>query len=113
MSRKSRSKNAGLTVTIEAPTAEHVFIAGDFNGRDPTATPMRRLRNGRWIAVLDLVPGHHEYKFVIDGRWCCEDRGDPAFDGRPGHVSNAHGTMNISVVIPGGDGSRFEEFACL
>lgn len=113
MSRKANPKNGGVTVSIEAPTAERVCVAGDFNGWDPSATPMRRRRDGRWVAVLDLVPGHHEYKFVIDGRWCCVDHGDPAFDGRPGHVANAYGTMNISIVVPGGDASCFEELACL
>lgn len=108
MSRKANPKNGGLSLSIEAPTAERAFVAGDFNGWDPTATPMRRQRDGRWVAVLDLVPGPHEYKFVIDGRWCCADRGDPVFDGRPGHVPNAHGTMNIVVVMPGAEESKLE-----
>ncbi|MCG3123835.1 MAG: hypothetical protein GIKADHBN_02262 [Phycisphaerales bacterium] len=111
MSRKANPKPRGMTVSIEAPSAERVCVAGDFNGWNPTATPMRRQRDERWVAVLDLVPGLHEYKFVIDGRWCCADHGDSFFDGRPGHVPNAHGTMNLVVVIPGAEEFGFDGLA--
>jgi 1,4-alpha-glucan branching enzyme len=34
--------------------------------------------NGVWHAKLDLAPGRHLYKFVIDGAWCA----DPANENR-------------------------------
>lgn len=101
MSRKTHGKASWTTLFIEAPLAKRVCVASDFNGWDPAATPMKRQRDGRWAAVLDLTPGLHEYKFVVDGRWCCDDSGDSGFDGRPWHVPNIYGTMNIAVVVPG------------
>ncbi len=51
----------------EAPEAEHVSLAGDFNGWDPAATPMSRMPDGRWAVRLELHHGHHQYFFVVDG----------------------------------------------
>ena len=51
----------------DAPEAEHVFLVGDFNEWKPTANPMRRMPDGRWMASLELHHGHHEYLFVVDG----------------------------------------------
>ncbi len=101
MSRKSIEMADGVQVSIAAPDAARVHVAGNFNNWDPRATPMRRRRDGRWAAVLDLLPGSYEYKFIVDGRWCCADGRDSAFDGRPGHVRNTYGTMNIALRVPG------------
>ena len=52
-----------------APEAAHVFLVGEFNGWDPAATPMSRLKSGEFKVTLDLEPGHeYEYRFLIDGR---------------------------------------------
>lgn len=53
------------------PTAQSVSIAGDFNGWDPSATPLDRDPNGLWHVRVS-VPGIGllRYKFVLDGdRW--------------------------------------------
>jgi hypothetical protein len=57
------------TLVCQAPGAREVFVAGDFNGWQPRATPMVRHPDGRWTVTLPLRPGPHEYRFVIDGRW--------------------------------------------
>ena len=51
----------------DAPRAEQVCLAGDFNGWDMAATPMRRTPDGRWTVGLELHHGHHQYQFVVDG----------------------------------------------
>jgi len=51
-----------------APDAAHVSLIGDFNGWRPEATPMRRMPDGNWMASLDLLHGHHQYLFVVDGK---------------------------------------------
>ena len=58
---------------LEAPGAERVFIAGEFNGWDPEARRMKRARKGEDVFVtrLDLEPGVYEFKFVVDGEWIC------------------------------------------
>jgi 1,4-alpha-glucan branching enzyme len=51
-----------------APTAGHVALVGDFNEWKPTATPMRRMPDGRWMASLELPHGYHQYLFLVDGK---------------------------------------------
>ena len=76
-----------------APTAQAVFVAGEFNGWDPKATAMVRGDDGAWTLELDLPPGRYEFKFVVDGQWCCEPGTD---DSNPECecVPNLFGTMN-------------------
>ena len=52
-----------------AEAAERVHVVGEFNGWDPRATPMRRLKNGAFSTTLDLERGR-EYQFrnLIDDR---------------------------------------------
>jgi 1,4-alpha-glucan branching enzyme len=49
-----------------APSAKSVELVGDFNQWHPL--PMRRLVDGWWLARLDLRHGHHQYRFLVDGR---------------------------------------------
>ena len=49
--------------------AREVHVAGTFNDWNPSATPMTRHRDGKWSTVLLLLPGHYEYRFVVDGHW--------------------------------------------
>ena len=46
-----------------------VFLAGEFNGWNPTATPMERMGDGFFRATVELEDGRHLYKFVVDGKW--------------------------------------------
>ena len=50
-----------------AKAAARVFLVGDFNHWDPTATPMNRMPDGQWMASLELPHGHHRYLFLVDG----------------------------------------------
>ena len=58
---------------VECPGARAVYIAGCFNGWDPTARRMKRVRKGKdeFVAVLELEPGRHEFRYVVDGEWVC------------------------------------------
>ncbi len=51
-----------------APEAKEVHLAGDFNGWNPGAHPMRRQPDGAWLVQVPLHHGHHQYIFVVDGR---------------------------------------------
>jgi hypothetical protein len=47
--------------------AHKVFVVGDFNRWDPTATPMTRSSDGElWSTVIPVVPGRHMYAFMVD-----------------------------------------------
>lgn len=84
--------------TCGAPEAKAVFLAGTFNGWKPDATPMTKDGEGEWSVSLKLAPGHHEFKFVVDGDWCCE----PGCHGSaecPKCVPNDFGTMNRVIDV--------------
>ena len=82
-------------ITCFAPNANKVFLGGTFNNWNNHSTPMKKGKDGNWTASLDLAPGHYEYKFAVDDKWCCrpgcEDK--PKL-GCPECVTNAFGTMN-------------------
>src|SRR6266403_1229709 len=63
----ARRQQHHVTFFCDAPGAESVTLAGDFNGWDPAATPMHRTPDGRWMASLELHHGHHRYLLLVDG----------------------------------------------
>lgn len=67
----------GIQFTYYDPDAGQVFIAGSFNGWNSNANPLTRDDKGYWTIVLDLGPGEHTYKFVVDGAWIT-DMDNPA-----------------------------------
>jgi 5'-AMP-activated protein kinase regulatory beta subunit len=80
--------------SCHAPDAKAVFVAGTFNEWKPDATPLANWPGGKWSGTLPLPPGHHEYKFVVDGQWCCEPGCENEYRGCPKCVPNELGTMN-------------------
>jgi chromosome partitioning protein len=55
-----------VTFTLEAPGAEHVLLAGDFNDWD--VSEMEPI-DGVWTKVIKLAPGRYRYRYVVDGQW--------------------------------------------
>ena len=90
---KGATGNKPLTLCCRAPTAQTVFVAGTFNDWHPEATPMIRGDDGEWTVELDIPPGQYEFKFVVDGQWCCEPGTDDA-NLECECVPNPFGTMN-------------------
>ena len=81
--------------TCHAPQASSVFLAGTFNDWKPDTLAMERNTEGTWRLTLALPTGHHEFKFVVDGAWCCQPGcNDHAHEGCPTCVPNDCGTMN-------------------
>ena len=89
----------GHIISVRAPEAKEVFVAGTFNDWNPKSHVMKAAKGGEWTRTLDLAPGRHEYKFVIDGQWCCEPGRDGPSDGGPGCVPNQQGTMNRIIEV--------------
>lgn len=91
--KKNRTKT--VEFSCHAPEAKSVFVAGTFNDWKPDGTPLHNhVPNGKWAVKLPLQRGHHEFKFVIDGRWCCEQGCEHEYSGCPKCVPNDCGTMN-------------------
>ena len=72
-----------------AARGNNVFLAGDFSDWKPV--PMERSGNG-FTAVVELSPGEHQYKFIVDGEW----QSDPS---APEAVPNGFGTANSVVRV--------------
>ena len=85
--------------TCHAPEAKAVFLVGTFNAWKPDSTPMAKGTGGDWGVALDLPPGHHEFKFVVDGSCCCEPGCEKAYQGCPKCVPNPFGTMNRVIEV--------------
>lgn len=84
------TKSSKVEFTCHAPDAAKVFLAGTFNGWNPSVTPMQRRADRSWHVELPLPHGYYEFKFVADGDWCCE----PGSSDPPDCVPNPFGTTN-------------------
>jgi hypothetical protein len=67
---KSRDR---CKVTFRLPKAaapgscKIVHIVGEFNDWSTVKTPMKRLKNGEFKAVVDLIPGRaYQFRYLID-----------------------------------------------
>ena len=87
------AKAKATTITCVAPDAQSVFIAGTFNAWEPDTTAMTKSKDGVWKVRLNLLPDRYEFKFIIDGQWCCGPncQGDHSCTKC---VTNKFGTMN-------------------
>jgi 1,4-alpha-glucan branching enzyme len=54
---------------INAPGARSVLLAGDFTQWQQKPMPMQKGKNGVWLANVNLSPGKHKYRFIVDGEW--------------------------------------------
>lgn len=63
------------------PTAQFVSVAGEFNGWNPHASPMRREEGGYWSCTLELPPGSYQFRYFLDGGWVVDGA---AFGLQPG-----------------------------
>jgi len=95
----TKSNQAGMAGTravefkCHAADAQQVFGAGTFNDWKPDATPFARDNAGNWRISLRLPAGRHEFKFLVDGQWCC-DPGCAGDHACPNCVPNEFGSMN-------------------
>jgi 1,4-alpha-glucan branching enzyme len=91
-----KTETDGILFQYRTPKAKQVFLVGTFNNWDSKANPMEPTGDGSWASKLDLPPGRHEYKFVVDGEWCCTPGDDHA---ACNCVPNAFGTMNLIIEV--------------
>lgn len=74
----------------DAPKAQAVHLAGDFNRWDPTTHPMERRVDGWWFLQVPLTHGHHQYRFLVDGK--------PMLDPRATGVARNEWDEEVSLV---------------
>jgi 1,4-alpha-glucan branching enzyme len=58
---------------FSAPTAMSVQLVGDFTQWQEKPVNMQKDADGIWRTTIELPPGMHHYRFLVDGQW----RDDP------------------------------------
>lgn len=92
--KANTAKPSMVEFECRAPEARQVCVAGTFNEWKPDATPLVRDKAGNWRGSVKLQPGHHEFKFIVDGKWCCEPGCEHEYSGCPKCCTNGFGTIN-------------------
>lgn len=87
----SVSETRIVKFSCHAADAQQVHLAGSFN--DWNATPMEMGDDGTWSVDVELGKGRYEFKFIVDGEWCCEVNCQANAE-CPQCIPNEFGTMN-------------------
>ena len=58
------------TFSIKAPAATSVMLAGDFTQWQEKPIQLKKEPTGVWRTSVELTPGTHRYRFIVDGQWC-------------------------------------------
>eukprot|EP00123_Amoebidium_parasiticum_P015647 comp23083_c0_seq1/m.37042 comp23083_c0_seq1/g.37042 ORF comp23083_c0_seq1/g.37042 comp23083_c0_seq1/m.37042 type:complete len:269 (-) comp23083_c0_seq1:406-1212(-) len=88
------------TVFRWAHGGQNVYITGTFNGWKERI-PLSRSHE-EFTAIIDLPPGTHQYKFIVDDEWRCNPD-QPTDPDRSGAVNNV-------VQVTDTDAFDFEDF---
>ncbi len=97
MLTKAKSKRgAGILRTVEfrlkSSSGREVYLAGSFNNWDASDGPMPEATEGIYRLVLQIPPGRHEYRFVVDGEWYTDPQ-------NPETVTNVYGIDNSVMTV--------------
>ena len=65
--------NQKQTFRFSAPAAMSVLLVGDFTHWQQQPIALQKGANGVWSTSVDLPPGKHSYRFIVDAEW----RDDP------------------------------------
>lgn len=82
-----------VVFTCKADKNSTVFLAGDFNNWNATAKQMLYKEDeGLFSCIVYIMPGKHEYKFVINGEWIIDQDNQDK-------VSNGVSSENSVIVV--------------
>jgi chromosome partitioning protein len=81
-----------VDLTLQAPDAKNVYVAGDFNNWRTDDESMMKLEDGTWKLKVNLPAGRYRYRFVKDGEWI----EDPA---NKNHALNPYGQMDSLIEV--------------
>ena len=57
------------TFSFTAPAAITVQLVGNFTHWQQQPINLRKGADGIWRATVELPPGEHQYRFLVDGQW--------------------------------------------
>jgi 1,4-alpha-glucan branching enzyme len=86
------SKPRKVKFLVKAAAGSTVSLAGSFNNWDPNVIILRLNGDGVYSTSIELPPGRHEYKFVVNGVWQLDEQ-------CPQWSPNAWGTLNSVVEV--------------
>jgi 1,4-alpha-glucan branching enzyme len=75
MAKKTTSKSSGdgkshlQTFSLRSPGAMTVQLVGDFTQWQQHPITLQKEQDGVWKAKVELPPGVHHYRFMVDGEW--------------------------------------------
>jgi 1,4-alpha-glucan branching enzyme len=85
--KSNRQKGKRQSFSFLSPAAASVQLVGDFTHWQQQPVSMQKGPDGVWRAKVELPPGPHHYRFLVDGEW----RDDPECTL---HVPNPYGSQN-------------------
>ena len=90
MAKKTNPKTSrAQTFSFCAPDAASVQLVGDFTRWQERPINLKKGVDGVWRTAVNLPPGTHPYRFLVDGEW----RDDPECMQR---VPNPFGGENMT-----------------
>ncbi len=96
MKKKSPKKSASVLTRVplkfQFPNAASVRVSGSFNNWDQTGLALNRTSDGAWALDLELAPGRHEYRLIVDDEWI-------DVPGAAETVENPFGGRNAVLVV--------------
>ena len=81
------AKRSSQDFFFAAPAATTVLLAGDFTHWQRAPISMQKGADGIWHTRIELSPGTHHYRFLVDGVW----QDDPECTLR---IPNPYGSSN-------------------
>ena len=85
-------KKHRVTLAVPRLEAAAVVATGDFTGWSTEGVRLKRRPDGGWSAAVELTPGEHQYRLLVDGEW----RNNPGAERR---VPNGFGSENDVVIV--------------
>jgi len=83
----------GVLFSIDAPSAENVYLTGEFASWSRNGISMDRDHSdGLWKVALKLEPGEYEYRFIVDGIWIKDPKNSDT-------VVNEFGQENSLLIV--------------
>ena len=77
-------------ILLSEETKTQRIITGDFNEWSPDSNPMHRQPDGAWLLQVQLHHGHHQYRFMVDGK--------PVLDPRANGVARGPRGERVSLI---------------
>ncbi len=66
-----------VTFELDTIDAENIVAVGNFNEWNAEATPLKKFKNGKFKATIDLEKGNsYEFRYIADGVYLNDEQAD-------------------------------------